>query len=125
MACTMPAGAHCTGNPQVCDDNGLDFRFDSPPLLMAEGSYKYNQEGHLPGTIKIGGWNPRTHRNSLAFNLMVTVSLAVTGSPLGTGEAPLRGRGFSTGAYFPGNDGLIILVYSSGPIVRRVKCPKT
>jgi len=52
-----PAGAHCTGNPQVCDDNGLDFRFDSPPLLMAEGSYKYNQEGHLPGTIKIGGWN--------------------------------------------------------------------
>ena len=68
---------------------------------------------------------PRTHRNSLAFNLMVTVSLAVTGSPLGTGEAPLRGRGFSTGAYFPGNDGLIILVYSSGPIVRRVKCPKT
>ena len=52
-----PAGAHCTGNPQVCDDNGLDFRFNSPPLLMAEGSYKYNQEGHLPGTIKIGGWN--------------------------------------------------------------------
>ena len=52
-----PAGAHCTGNPQVCDDNGLDFRFDSPPLLMAEGGYKYNQEGHLPGTIKIGGWN--------------------------------------------------------------------
>jgi porin len=52
-----PAGAHCTGNPQVCDDNGLDFRFDSPPLLIAEGSYKYNQEGHLPGAIKIGGWN--------------------------------------------------------------------
>ena len=25
---------------------------------------------------------PRTHRNSLAFNVMVTVSLAVTGSPL-------------------------------------------
>ncbi len=52
-----PAGAHCTGNPQVCDDNGLDFRFDSPPLLMGEGSYKYNQDGRLPGTIKIGGWN--------------------------------------------------------------------
>jgi porin len=52
-----PAGAHCTGNPQVCDDNGLDFRLDSPPLVMAEGSYKYNQDGHLPGTIKIGGWN--------------------------------------------------------------------
>ena len=52
-----PAGAHCTGNPQVCDDNGLDFRLDSPPLLIAEGSYKYNQDGHLPGNIKIGGWN--------------------------------------------------------------------
>jgi porin len=51
------AGAHCTGNPQVCDDNGLDFRLDSPPLLIAEGGYKYNQVGHLPGTIKIGGWN--------------------------------------------------------------------
>ncbi len=32
-----PAGPHCTGDPQVCDDNGLDFRFDSPPLLMVEG----------------------------------------------------------------------------------------
>ena len=52
-----PAGPHCTGNPQACDDNGLDFRLDTPPLLMAEGSYKYNQEGRLPGTIKIGGWN--------------------------------------------------------------------
>jgi porin len=51
-----PAGAHCTGNPQVCDDNGLDFRLDSPPLLIAEGRYKY-QDGRLPGTIKIGGWN--------------------------------------------------------------------
>ena len=30
---------------------------NSPPLLMAESSYKYNQDGHLPGTVKIGGWN--------------------------------------------------------------------
>ena len=52
-----PAGAHCTGNPQVCDDNGLDFRLDTPPLMIAEGSYHYNQDGQLPGTIKIGGWN--------------------------------------------------------------------
>ncbi len=52
-----PAGAHCTGNPQICDDDGLDFRLDSPPLLMAEASYKYNQDGRLPGTVKIGGWN--------------------------------------------------------------------
>src|ERR1700745_3857803 len=45
------------GNPQICDDNGLDFRFDSPPLFMAEASYRFNQGGQLPGTIKIGGWN--------------------------------------------------------------------
>jgi porin len=52
-----PAGAHCAGNPQVCDDDGLDFRLDSPPLLIAESSYKYNQDAELPGNIKIGGWN--------------------------------------------------------------------
>jgi porin len=52
-----PVSPHCTGNPQLCDSDGLEFRFDSPPLLMAEGSYKYNQDGRLPGTVKIGGWN--------------------------------------------------------------------
>lgn len=52
-----PAGKHCAGNPQTCDDNGFDFRFDSPPLLIAEASYKYNQSGILPGTVKAGGWN--------------------------------------------------------------------
>jgi porin len=52
-----PAGAHCTGNPQACDDNGLDFRLDTSPLMIVEGSYKYNQDGQLPGTIKVGGWN--------------------------------------------------------------------
>jgi porin len=52
-----PAGARCTGNPQICDDDGLDFRLDSPPLLMAEAGYKYDQNGRLPGTVKVGGWN--------------------------------------------------------------------
>jgi porin len=52
-----PAGAHCKGKSQVCDAAGIDFPIDTPPLLMAEGSYKYNQEGRLPGTVKIGGWN--------------------------------------------------------------------
>jgi porin len=46
----------CTGSPQPCDSE-LSFRFDSPALLMVEGSYSYNQNGRLPGTIKIGGWN--------------------------------------------------------------------
>lgn len=51
-----PAGPDCTGDPQVCNNHGLDFRFNDPPLLFAEGAYKFNQEG-LAGTIKIGGWN--------------------------------------------------------------------
>jgi len=51
-----PVGRNCTGDPQKCNDNGLDFRLDDPPLLMIEGSYKHNQE-ELAGTIKVGGWN--------------------------------------------------------------------
>ena len=51
-----PAGPNCKGDPQVCNNNGLDFRLDDPPLLMVEGDYKYNQDG-LAGTIKIGGLN--------------------------------------------------------------------
>jgi porin len=51
-----PAGPHCTGNPQLCNNTGFDFLFDSPPLLMAEGAYKYSQDG-LAGTVKLGVWN--------------------------------------------------------------------
>ena len=51
-----PAGPNCTGDPQRCNSDGLDFRLDDPPLLMIEGQYKYNQD-HLAGTVKFGGWN--------------------------------------------------------------------
>jgi len=45
-------------NPQRCNDHGLDFELDDPPLLMAEGAYSYSLAGgRLPGLIKIGGWN--------------------------------------------------------------------
>jgi porin len=44
------------GDPQRCNPHGLDFELDDPPLLMVEGSYKYNQQ-RLAGTIKVGGWN--------------------------------------------------------------------
>ena len=44
-------------DPQECNPNGLLFPIDAPPLLMAEGSFKYNQEpGALAGTVKIGGY---------------------------------------------------------------------
>lgn len=51
-----PAGPHCQGDPQLCNNDGLDFRLDTPPLLIAEANYKYNQD-KLGGEIKVGGWN--------------------------------------------------------------------
>jgi porin len=45
------------GDPQRCNDHGLDFELDDDPLLMIEGVYRYNQEGRLPGAVKVGGWN--------------------------------------------------------------------
>jgi porin len=53
-----PQCSKAGGNPQRCNDNGLDFELDDDPLLMVEGSYSYElARGTLPGTIKIGGWN--------------------------------------------------------------------
>ncbi len=78
-----PAGARCTGNPQVCDDNGLDFRLDSPPFLIAEGSYKYNQDGQLPGTIKVGGWNQLGTLHEQPFGSAVpTVAMTFNSVPI-------------------------------------------
>jgi porin len=51
-----PAPSCASDDPQRCNDHGLDFELDDPPLLMVEGAYKYNQE-RLPGTVKLGGWN--------------------------------------------------------------------
>jgi porin len=72
-----PAGPNCEGDPQICNNNGLDFRFDAPPLLFSEGAYRYNQAG-LAGTIKFGGWNyfgsVRNQRVDTGGNL-----IAVTG----------------------------------------------
>lgn len=44
------------GNPQRCNDHGLDFEVDDDPFLMAEGAYNYDL-GALPGIIKVGGWD--------------------------------------------------------------------
>jgi porin len=52
-----PADPNCTGDPQICNNDGLDFRLDSPPLLLIEGAYKYDLGSQLPGTVKLGGWN--------------------------------------------------------------------
>ena len=66
-----PAG-NCSprADPQECNPNGLAFPIDAPPLLMAEGAYKYNQgAGELAGTVKLGGYY-----NSGAFQFQRVVS---------------------------------------------------
>ena len=79
-----PAGAHCTGNPQVCDDDGLEFPLDSPPLVMAEGSYKYDQKGRLPGTLKIGGWDQFGTLHEQPLGSGVTVATTPNSVPINT-----------------------------------------
>jgi porin len=51
--------AHCDGDSQKCNPDGLDFPLDSPDFVIAEQQFKYNQgkeAGALPGVLKIGGW---------------------------------------------------------------------
>jgi porin len=43
-------------DPGQCNQHGLEFRLEDPPLLLTEADYSYNQEGNMPGTIKLGGW---------------------------------------------------------------------
>lgn len=44
--------------PDSCNRYGLDFPIDQPPLLIAEGAFKYGRgAGQLPGTIKVGGYH--------------------------------------------------------------------
>jgi porin len=74
-----PAPPNCTGDPQECNNDGLDFRLDAPPLLMAEGAYKYNQD-KLGGTIKLGGWNHFGTFTDLRFDSRGS-PVAVTGNP--------------------------------------------
>ncbi len=50
-----PVGPCTLDDPQRCNNDGLEFRLEGPPLAMYEGAYKY-ELGSLPGTIKVGGW---------------------------------------------------------------------
>jgi porin len=50
-----PAPPCASDDPQVCNNDGLDFELDDPPLLMAEGAYKHSQD-RLAGQMKLGGW---------------------------------------------------------------------
>jgi porin len=68
------------GDPQRCNDHGLDFELDDDPLLMVEGVYRYNQEGRLPGAVKIGGWNHFGTFEDQRFDSGGAL-IAVTGNP--------------------------------------------
>jgi porin len=74
-----PAPPCASDDPQVCNNDGLDFELDDPPLLMVEGAYKYNQE-RLPGTIKVGGWNHFGTFEDQRFDVGGNV-IVVTGLP--------------------------------------------
>lgn len=54
-----PSGNGFTGNPEVHDPAGTNFRVKDPPLLMGEVQYAYNQDkasSGLAGTVKLGAW---------------------------------------------------------------------
>jgi porin len=54
-----PAGDDCTGDPQVCNNNGLAFSFEGGALAMVEAELGVNQAKAakgLPGVYKIGLW---------------------------------------------------------------------
>jgi porin len=74
-----PSHPCSSDDPQICNNDGLDFELDSPALLMVEGAYKYNQD-RLAGTIKIGGWN---HFGTFEDQRFVSggALIAVTGGP--------------------------------------------
>ena len=74
-----PAPPCASDDPQVCNNDGLDFELDDPPLLMVEGAYKYNQE-RLAGTIKVGGWNHFGTFEDQRFDVGGNL-IAVTGLP--------------------------------------------
>jgi len=74
-------------DPGQCNEHGVDFRLNDPPLLIVEGAYAYNKQGPaLPGTIKVGGWHHFDDFDDLRRN--------DTGGLLGTsGGDPLQHSG--------------------------------
>ena len=66
-------------DPQLCNNHGVDFRMEGPPLLMAEGMYNYSPDG-LRGIIKFGGWNHFGDFEHLLTDVAGT-PIAVSGDP--------------------------------------------
>jgi porin len=90
-----PTGPRCrdksgnAGNPQDCNDHGLDFRLGDNVFAIAEAQFKYNQDksaSGLPGVIKLGGW---THFGTFNDNRFDVAGVTIATS----GNAPRRIHG--------------------------------
>jgi porin len=72
------------GDPQLRDNNGLNFRINDPPLVLGEAQFIWNGEKGDPGLagkFKIGGWRHFGEFSDQQFSAQ-GVSLA---SPLSSG----------------------------------------
>lgn len=55
-----PAGAGCTGNPQICNSHGTTFSLSGGAFWIAEAQYQVNQGKEATGlaaAYKIGAWH--------------------------------------------------------------------
>jgi porin len=72
-----PVGPGCRVDPQLCNDQGLDFRVGDSTFAIAEFQFKYNQDKNasaLPGVIKLGAWK---HFGSFADQRYDTTGLSL------------------------------------------------
>ncbi|NIJ50332.1 carbohydrate porin [Rhizomicrobium electricum] len=60
-----PAG-DCSGNGQVCNDNGLTFSTDKDVFVISEIGYVV--PGDLPASFKLGGWYHSGHFTDLRYD---------------------------------------------------------
>ena len=75
-----PSPNCASDDPQVCNNDGLDFSLDAPPLLMVEGAYKYNQD-KLAGTIKARRLESISAPSPTSASIPAARMIAVTGNP--------------------------------------------
>ncbi len=85
-----PAGP-CTGDPDTCNRNGLNFRLRDPAFAIAEAQFRANQgkeDTGLARSLKIGGWS---HLGQFADQRMGNDGLSLA-NPASNG-IPVRYRG--------------------------------
>lgn len=81
-----PAGPNCQGDPQRCNDHGLEFRLGDSTFAIAEFQVKYNQDKTatgLPGVVKLGAWK---HFGTFGDSRVDTAGLKLS-DPASTGIA--------------------------------------